>query len=86
MPAARQFERPAHLLEFALASDELRNSAQNFRPTRLSAEHCEQCMSDAQLVEQCLRILQVGGIEAFGEPVVNFREHRARFVAPIGIA
>src|SRR5579862_453855 len=34
-----------------------------------------------QLVEQGLGIIQIGGIEAFGEPVVDFGEHRARFVA-----
>jgi hypothetical protein len=35
----------------------------------------------AQLVEQRLGVFQVGGVEAFGEPVVDFRQHRARFVA-----
>src|SRR5215469_13283973 len=32
----------------------------------------------AQLVEQGLGILQVGGIKALGEPVVDLSEHRAR--------
>src|SRR5271156_2047552 len=35
-----------------------------------------------QLVEQRLRIFQVGGVEAFGEPVVDFRENRAGFAPP----
>ena len=34
----------------------------------------------AQLFEQCLGILQVGSVEALGEPVVDFGEHRARLV------
>jgi len=33
------------------------------------------------LGEQCLGVLQIGGVETFGEPVVNVGEHRARFVA-----
>src|SRR5271155_4828991 len=37
--------------------------------------------SAAQLVEQRLGVLQVGGVEAFGEPVVDVGEHRARLVA-----
>ena len=35
----------------------------------------------AQLVEQRFGVLQVGGVEALGEPAIDFREHRARFVA-----
>jgi hypothetical protein len=37
-------------------------------------------LSIAQLVEQRLGVLQVGGIEALGEPVVDLREHDSRFV------
>src|SRR5215469_6685040 len=40
----------------------------------------------AQLVEQRLGVLEVGGVEAFGEPVVDFGEHHTRFVAAIGVA
>ena len=40
----------------------------------------------AQLIQQRLGLLQVGGVEAFGEPVVDFRQHRARLVATIGVA
>ena len=36
--------------------------------------------SDAQLVEQRLGVLQISSIEALGEPVVDFGEHRARFI------
>ena len=32
------------------------------------------------LVEQRLGVLQIRGVEALGEPVVDFGEHRARFV------
>jgi len=38
-----------------------------------------------QLVEQRLGVLQVCGVEAFGEPVVDLREHLSGFVAPIRI-
>src|SRR6516165_5024598 len=33
-----------------------------------------------QLVEQRLGVLQVGGVEALGEPVVDLRKHRACLV------
>jgi len=39
------------------------------------------CGLRTKLVEQRLGLFQVGCVEAFGEPVVDFREHRARFVA-----
>src|ERR1700758_2205866 len=39
-------------------------------------------MSNRKFVEQPLGILQVGGVEAFGEPGVDFGEHRARLVGP----
>ena len=35
----------------------------------------------AQFIEQRLSLLQVGGVEAFGEPAIDFGEHRARLVA-----
>jgi len=34
----------------------------------------------AQLIQQRLRVLQVCGVEAFGKPVVDINEHRARFI------
>ena len=38
----------------------------------------------AQLLQQCLRLFQVGGVEAFGEPTVDLGEHRARpFATPV---
>jgi hypothetical protein len=39
-----------------------------------------------QLCQESLGVLQVGGIEAFGEPVVNVSEHRARFIAAASVA
>jgi hypothetical protein len=39
-----------------------------------------------QFVEQRLGVLQVGGVEALGEPVVDFGEHRERLVAAAGVA
>ncbi len=48
----------------------------------LSLPHFEQRMSQLlKLVEQSLGVVQVGGVEAFGEPVVDVGEHRARLVA-----
>ena len=35
----------------------------------------------SQFIEQRLGVLQVGGVEALGEPAVDFGEHRARLVA-----
>ncbi len=60
--------------------------AQNFRPVLLSVPHLLQRMFPgprlaAQLVEQCLGLSQIGGVEALGEPAVNFDEHRACLVA-----
>src|SRR5215472_12671159 len=40
----------------------------------------------SQFVQQCLGLLEVGGVEAFGEPVVDFGQHRVRFVAAADIA
>ena len=34
----------------------------------------------AQLLEQRLGVLQVGGVEPLGEPVVGFREHRVGLI------
>ena len=36
------------------------------------------------MVEQRLGVFQVLGIEALGEPAVDFGKHRARFVAATG--
>ncbi len=38
-------------------------------------------MLPAQFVEQRLGVLQVGGVEALGDPVVDFGERRA-FILP----
>ena len=39
-----------------------------------------------QLVEDGFGLPEVGGVEAFGKPVVKFREHRARLIATAAIA
>jgi hypothetical protein len=57
------------------------HSLQNFCSAGFSAPQVGQFTSRTQLVEQRLGVLQIGGVEAFGEPVVNFGEHRARFFA-----
>ena len=43
-------------------------------------------LSVAQLVEQRFGVLQVWGVEALGEPVVDLGEHRGSLVAAISIA
>ena len=35
-----------------------------------------------QFIEQRLGVSQVGGVEALGEPAVDFGDHRARLIAP----
>src|SRR5215469_13668607 len=53
--------------------------SQNVASGGLSVLQEEHCMAlGAQLVEQRLCIFEVGGVEALGEPVVDFGEHRAR--------
>jgi hypothetical protein len=39
-----------------------------------------------QLLEQLLGVLQVGGVEALAEPVVDVGERRARLIAAVGVA
>jgi hypothetical protein len=57
------------------------HSLQNFCSAGFSAPHVGQFTSRTQLVEQRLGVFQVGGVEAFGEPAVDFGQHRARLVA-----
>jgi len=57
------------------------HSLQNFCSAGLSAPQAGQFISTTQLIEQCLRFLEVGGVEALGEPVVDVGEHRASLVA-----
>src|SRR5216683_3190034 len=65
----------------------LPHSAQNRLPGKLSVPHFEQRMSHSivvlsrQVVEQCLGVFQVGGVETFGEPAIYLTEHRACLVA-----
>src|SRR5215469_11128594 len=40
----------------------------------------------SQLLQQRLGVLQIGGVEALGEPVVDLGEHRTRIVKAIRIA
>ena len=40
----------------------------------------------AQLIKQRLSVLEVDGVEALGEPVVDFAEHRARLVMAPSVA
>src|ERR1700730_14845717 len=55
--------------------------SQNLSPAGFSAPKFEQSMSDTQVIEQRLCVLQVGGVEAFGEPAVDVGEHSARLIA-----
>src|SRR5215472_14918576 len=59
--------------------------AQNFRPSRFSAAYFAHFISVAQLIEQRLGALQVGGVEVLDEPAVDRGEHRTPLVAPIGL-
>src|SRR5262249_24366534 len=58
----------------------LPHCGQNFLPDVLSVPHLAQRMSIAQFVEQRLGVFEVGGIEAFREPVVDFKEQCARLI------
>jgi hypothetical protein len=61
------------------------HSLQNFNPSGFSVSHFAQIIPiqlRARLIDQRLGIFQVGGIEAFGEPVVDFGKHRLSFIAP----
>src|SRR5215469_7276871 len=48
-----------------------------------STGQCLSLTTIAQLIEQRLGLFQVGGIEAFREPVVDFAEHQASLVATV---
>jgi len=64
----------------------LPHSGQNFLPDVLSVPHLEQLMSVVQFVQQRLCVFKVRQVEAFGEPVVNFRELLASLLTAIGVA
>jgi len=38
-----------------------------------------------QPVEQGLGVFEVGGVKALGEPAIDFRKHRSRFLATMGV-
>ena len=75
--AVAEFSAPhfVHRLDSGLP-----HSGQNFLPDVLSVPHLEQRMSDAQLIEQRLGVLKVGGVEALGEAIIDFGEHRVGLI------
>ena len=65
----------------------LPHSTQNIAPAGFSVLHFAQSIPLCpKFVEQRLGVLQIGGVEALGEPAVDFGEHRARFVATTLVA
>jgi hypothetical protein len=64
----------------------LAHSGQNLLPDVLSVPHLAQRMLIAQLIQQRLRIFQIGGVEALSEPIVNISKHRTCFISVPGIA
>src|SRR5216683_5330012 len=85
-PAADPNEVPHSWQNFALAGlakphfgqrplNDSPHSMQNFAPTAFSALHLEQVTRPSLLVRRAaLGVLEVGRIEAFGEPAVDVRE------------
>ena len=65
------------------ATEATPHSGQNFLPEVLSFPHLEQRILIAQLIEQRLGVLQVGGVEALGEAVVDVGEQRTCLVKTI---
>src|SRR5262249_16110836 len=59
---------------------------QNFLFSGFSVPHFVQRSLGSQFVEQRFGVLEVGGVDALGEPVVDFGEHHARFVAASSVA
>jgi len=57
------------------------HSLQSFCSAGFSAPHVGQFTSGTQLIEQRLGTLQIRGVEALGEPVVDLGEHGTRLVA-----
>src|SRR5713101_3269472 len=78
--SAQNFEPGAFSeLQFEQRFDSgLPHSAQNFLPGIPSVPHFEQRILRSPLIEQSLGTLQIDGVETFGEPTIDFREHRAR--------
>src|SRR5712692_4919401 len=84
LPQSAQNFAPSALseLQFEQRFDSgLPHSAQNFLPGIPSVPHFEQRILRSPLIEQSLGTLQIDGVETFGEPTIDFREHRARLVA-----
>jgi len=87
LPVGTRAELPRPAIFLASTTLELRKSASD-RPSKIRAAlmtviHVPQL---GQFVEQSLRVLQVGGVEALGEPVVDFGEHCARLITAAGVA
>ena len=61
------------------------HSAQKIASARFWVLHLAHSIrgSRTQFVEQRLGVLQIGSVEALGEPVVDLGEHRARLVTAI---
>src|SRR5713226_4652200 len=57
------------------AGNAVAHSLQNFVPSRLSLPHFAQRMFSFPTRRAGLGVFQVGSVEAFGEPVIDFREH-----------
>src|ERR1022692_3125553 len=82
----------APILTDALQAGQINSSfaphpSQNEASEGLSWLHLAQSIGlGTQLVEQRLGVLEIGSVEALGEPVVDVCEHRARLVATIGVA
>ena len=83
MPQSAQNFAPGALseLQFEQRFDSgLPHSAQNFLLGIPSVPHFEQRILCSQLVEQGFGVFEVCGVEALGEPAVDFGEHRLRFI------
>ena len=81
-------QRAAHTLacEFAHVTSRFRKGQSQRSVRENPRSRATMLQSVAHLIEQRLRVLQVGGVEALGEPVVDIGEHRARLVAAVSVA
>jgi len=73
------------ILEATLGTDQRQrvgwHCPQNFMPSGFSNPHLPQRILGSQLVEQRLGVFQISGVEALGEPAVDFGEHRKSLVS-----
>jgi hypothetical protein len=54
-------------------------------PALSDSAPCPSRELSCQLIEEPLRVFQIGGVQAFVEPVVDFDKHGARYVVTAGI-